>query len=71
MRDRREARQTPTQARANLMQTMQAVLWLISLACLGMFASKSSDDRLRVLRLAQRLAAQRLGLRPGRRRSAS
>jgi CubicO group peptidase (beta-lactamase class C family) len=43
MRDRRETRQTPTQTRANLLQTTQAALWLISLGCLGMFASKSSD----------------------------
>ncbi|WP_421738637.1 serine hydrolase domain-containing protein [Caulobacter sp.] len=43
MRDRRETRQTPTQTRANLLQTTQAALWLISLGCVGMFASKSSD----------------------------
>ena len=43
MRDRRETRQTPTQTRANLLQTTQAALWLISLGCVGMFASKSDD----------------------------
>lgn len=43
MRDRRETRQTPTQTRANLLQTTQAALWLISLGCVGMFASNSSD----------------------------
>lgn len=43
MRDRRETRQTPTQTRANLLQTTQATLWLISLCCVGVFASKSDD----------------------------
>ena len=43
MRDRRETRQTPTQTRANLLQTTQAVLWLVSLACVGLFASKADD----------------------------
>lgn len=43
MRDRRETRQTPTQARASMLQTTQAALWLISLACVGMFASRSND----------------------------
>ena len=43
MRDRRETRQTPTQTRANLLQTTQAALWLIALGCVGMFAAKSGD----------------------------
>lgn len=43
-RNRREARQTPVQARASQMQTMQAVLWLISAACMGVFAAKASDQ---------------------------
>lgn len=42
-RNRREARQTPVQARASQMQTMQAVLWLISATCIGVFSSKASD----------------------------
>ena len=43
MRDRRETRQTPTQTRANLLQTTQATLWLIALCCVGAFAAKSGD----------------------------
>ncbi|HQR89694.1 MAG TPA: serine hydrolase domain-containing protein [Caulobacter sp.] len=43
MRDRRETRQTPTQTRANLLQTTQATLWLIALCCVGVFAAKSDD----------------------------
>jgi len=43
VRNRRETRQTPTQTRANLLQTTQAVLWLIALGCVGVFASKSND----------------------------
>jgi CubicO group peptidase (beta-lactamase class C family) len=43
MRDRRETRQTPTQTRANMLQITQAALWLISLGCVGMFASKAKD----------------------------
>lgn len=42
-RNRREARQTPVQARASQMQTAQAVLWLISATCMGVFAAQSSD----------------------------
>lgn len=42
-RNRREARQTPIQARASQMQTMQAVLWLVSAACMGVFSAKASD----------------------------
>lgn len=43
-RNRREARQTPVQARAAQMQTMQAVLWLISAGCMGVFAAKAADQ---------------------------
>jgi hypothetical protein len=43
-RNRREARQTPVQARAAQMQTMQAVLWLISAGCVGVFGAKASDQ---------------------------
>ena len=42
-RDRRESRQTPTQARASLMQTIQAMLWLIALIGVGVFASGARD----------------------------
>ena len=42
-RDRRESRQTPTQARASLLQTIQAVLWLTTLVSIGMFAANSGD----------------------------
>lgn len=43
MRDRRETRQTPTQTRANMLQITQAALWLISIGCVGIFASKAKD----------------------------
>ena len=43
-RNRREARQTPIQARAGQMQVMQAVLWLISACCMGVFAVKAADQ---------------------------
>ena len=42
-RDRRESRQTPTQARASLLQTIQAILWLIALIGVGVFASGAGD----------------------------
>jgi len=42
-RDSRESRQTPTQARASLLQTIQAMLWLTALAGLGMFAAGAAD----------------------------
>ncbi|KQZ18419.1 MULTISPECIES: serine hydrolase [Caulobacter] len=42
-RDRREARQTPTQARASLLQTIQAILWLVALVGVGVFASGADD----------------------------
>lgn len=44
VRNRREARQTPVQARASQMQTAQAVLWLISASCMGVFAARASDQ---------------------------
>ncbi len=44
VRNRREARQTPVQARASQMQTAQAVLWLISAVCMGVFAIRASDQ---------------------------
>ena len=44
VRNRREARQTPVQARASQMQVMQAVLWLISAGCAGVFAARASDE---------------------------
>ncbi|AAK24076.1 serine hydrolase domain-containing protein [Caulobacter vibrioides] len=43
-RNRREARQTPVQARAGQMQVMQAVLWLISGGCMAVFAAKATDQ---------------------------
>ena len=42
-RDRREARQTPTQARASLLQTIQSILWLIALVGVGVFAGGAVD----------------------------
>ncbi|MBO9709054.1 MAG: beta-lactamase family protein [Caulobacter sp.] len=42
-RDRREARQTPTQARASLLQITQAVLWLVVLGSIGIFAAGADD----------------------------
>jgi CubicO group peptidase (beta-lactamase class C family) len=42
-RDRRESRQTPTQARASLLQTTQAILWLISVIGIAVFASGADD----------------------------
>jgi len=44
VRNRREARQTQVQARASQMQTTQAVLWLISASCMGIFALRASDQ---------------------------
>jgi CubicO group peptidase (beta-lactamase class C family) len=42
-RDSRESRQTPTQARASLLQTIQAILWLIALIGVGVFANGARD----------------------------
>ncbi|HJV43798.1 serine hydrolase domain-containing protein [Caulobacter sp.] len=44
VRNRREARQTPVQARASQMQTAQAVLWLISAGCVSVFGARASDQ---------------------------
>jgi CubicO group peptidase (beta-lactamase class C family) len=44
VRNRREARQTPVQARASQMQIMQSVLWLVSAGCFGMFALRAADE---------------------------
>ncbi|MDB5458020.1 MAG: beta-lactamase, partial [Caulobacter sp.] len=43
MRNRREFRQTQSQSRAALMQTTQAVLWLVSMASFAIFASRAGD----------------------------
>ncbi|HEX6860847.1 MAG TPA: serine hydrolase domain-containing protein [Caulobacteraceae bacterium] len=42
-RSRRDFRQTSTQARASLMQTTQAVLWLAALATFGSWAAGTGD----------------------------
>ncbi|HYG28284.1 MAG TPA: serine hydrolase, partial [Caulobacteraceae bacterium] len=42
-RSRRDFRQTPVQARASLMQTTQAVLWLITFAALAVWAGGTGD----------------------------
>jgi hypothetical protein len=42
-RDRRELRQTPTQARAGLVQTTIACLWLVSLAAFAVWSAGVSD----------------------------
>lgn len=42
-RDRRESRQTSTQARASLLQTIQALLWLIAMVCVAVFAAGAAD----------------------------
>ncbi|PVM89436.1 serine hydrolase [Caulobacter radicis] len=43
VRSRRDTRQTTSQARASLLQTTQAVLWLTAIACVGAFALGSGD----------------------------
>lgn len=43
VRSRRDTRQTTSQARASLLQTTQAVLWLTAIACVGVFALSSGD----------------------------
>ncbi|AYV47285.1 serine hydrolase [Caulobacter flavus] len=43
VRSRRDTRQTTSQARASLLQTTQAVLWLAAIACVGAFALGSGD----------------------------
>jgi CubicO group peptidase (beta-lactamase class C family) len=43
VRDRREMRQTPTQARASLVQTTISLLWLVAMAVFGAWAGGLSD----------------------------
>ncbi len=43
VRSRRDTRQTTSQARASMLQTTQAVLWLVAVACVGAFALGSGD----------------------------
>jgi len=43
VRSRRDTRQTTSQARASLLQTTQAVLWLVAIACVAAFAAGSGD----------------------------
>lgn len=43
MRDRKEHRETPMQRRASLMQTTQAILWLLAIAALAIWAGKAAD----------------------------
>ena len=43
MRDRKDHRETPMQRRASLMQTTQALLWILSMGALGIWASKAGD----------------------------
>jgi CubicO group peptidase (beta-lactamase class C family) len=42
-RNRRESRENQTQARASLVQNIQAVLWLTAMALLALWASKTGD----------------------------
>jgi hypothetical protein len=43
IRTRREMRENQVQSRASLVQTIQAVLWLIAMVLCGMWASKTGD----------------------------
>jgi len=43
VRDTRESRQTPTQARASLVQTTISLLWLVAMASFGAWAAGSGD----------------------------
>jgi CubicO group peptidase (beta-lactamase class C family) len=43
VRDRRESRETPTQARASLVQTTVSILWLVAMASFGAWAAGSGD----------------------------
>ncbi len=43
MRDRKEHRETPMQRRASLMQTTQAILWLLAAGALAIWAGKAED----------------------------
>ena len=44
VRNRRESRENQVQTRASLVQTIQAVLWLLALLLFGLWASKVSDS---------------------------
>jgi CubicO group peptidase (beta-lactamase class C family) len=44
VRNRREFRENQVQSRASLVQNIQAVLWLASLALFGLWASKTADQ---------------------------
>ena len=43
VRDTRESRQTPSQARASLVQTTISLLWLVAMASFGVWAAGSAD----------------------------
>ncbi|HEX4198198.1 MAG TPA: serine hydrolase domain-containing protein [Caulobacteraceae bacterium] len=43
VRDTRESRQTPTQARASLVQTTISLLWLVAMACFAAWAAGAGD----------------------------
>lgn len=43
MRDRKDHRETPMQRRASLMQTTQAILWLLAMGALAIWAGKADD----------------------------
>ena len=43
MRDRKEHRETPMQRRASLMQTTQAILWLLAMGALAIWVGKTGD----------------------------
>lgn len=43
LRDRKDHRETPMQRRASLMQTTQAVLWLVAMLALAVWADKAGD----------------------------
>ncbi|MDP1736248.1 MAG: serine hydrolase domain-containing protein [Caulobacter sp.] len=43
LRDRKDHRETPMQRRASLMQTTQAVLWLLAMLALAVWADKAGD----------------------------
>jgi CubicO group peptidase (beta-lactamase class C family) len=43
IRDRKDHRETPMQRRASLMQTTQAILWLLAMGALAIWAGKAGD----------------------------
>lgn len=43
IRDRKDHRETPMQRRASLMQTTQAILWLLAMGALAVWAGKAGD----------------------------